>query len=124
VTSFLPQELAEIITSLGSYNGEPIGPAALTLIVEWGLDPDKFDQSWDSLSGGEAHRCGLAIAMAAQPAILLLDEPTAALDQESALLVESSIQKRKSGCTIIVSHSEEQADRIATRRIDLAAMHR
>lgn len=111
------------MNALASHRGEPIAPAARALIVGWGLDEEKFDQSWDSLSGGEAHRCGLAVAMAAQPAVLLLDEPTAALDHESTLKVEESIKARL-GATVIVSHSEDQADRIATRCIDLTAVQK
>ena len=107
------------MSGLASHHGrEPVAPAARALIVEWGLEEGKFDQSWDALSGGEAHRCGLAIAMASQPAVLLLDEPTATLDHESTLRVEESIRAR-CGATVIVSHSEEQAGRIATRRVEL-----
>jgi len=82
------------------------------------MQPDKFTQSWDRLSVGEAHRCALACVLACDPAVLLLDEPTAALDEDSALKVEQTIQARQ-GATIIVSHSSTQVDRIATRVISL-----
>ena len=80
------------------------------MIVDWGCEEEKFEQNWESLSGGEAHRCGLAIVMACNPKVLLLDEPTAALDEATTLLVERSIVARENG-TVIVSHSTEQAER-------------
>ena len=55
------------------------------------------------VSAGQRRRIALARALIRQPAILLLDEPTAALDGESeAAVVDSLVRARDAGCTVIV----------------------
>lgn len=70
------------------------------------------------LSGGEAQRVSLARALANSPTVLLLDEPSSALDEEAKGEVESLIRDiiTESQLTcIIVTHDIAQAARIATR---------
>jgi putative ABC transport system ATP-binding protein len=69
------------------------------------------------LSGGEAARVSLAIALATNPPILVADEPTAEVDQETeSRLIEHFEAQRKAGrATLLATHSEalaRNADRI------------
>jgi putative ABC transport system ATP-binding protein len=69
------------------------------------------------LSGGEASRAGLAVAIAPKPPILIADEPTGEVDAETEQRILSVFERHKesSGAILIVTHSDaiaEHADRI------------
>ncbi len=67
------------------------------------------------LSGGEQQRLALARAIAVEPEVLMLDEPTASLDPASALLIEDIIrEERAAGVRVfLVTHDIGQARRLA-----------
>ena len=70
-----------------------------------------------SLSGGERQRVALARALARDPAILLLDEPLAALDAHTRVEVRTELQQLLGGLgipTLIVTHDFEDAAALAT----------
>ena len=70
----------------------------------------------DRLSGGETARMALARLMMKRYDLVLLDEPTAAMDMETTLLSEKLIVEyvKETGCALIlVTHSLQQARRIA-----------
>ena len=70
----------------------------------------------DRLSGGETARMALARMMMRSYELVLLDEPTAAMDMETTLLSEKLIVNyvRETGCALVlVTHSLQQARRIA-----------
>lgn len=71
------------------------------------------------MSTGERLRLALVRALMMQPKVLLLDEPTAALDDASEAAVESLISSRlEAGVAVLwVTHDEVQAKRIACRRL-------
>nr|WP_307867275.1 ATP-binding cassette domain-containing protein [Variovorax sp. E3] len=89
---------------------------------EIGLSPGLLDTDIPRLSTGERQRLALLRSLAREPAVLLLDEPTASLDAESTLVIEALLARRLAqGLTILmVTHSREQAARIGHRRFDMA----
>ena len=76
------------------------------------------DQRADKLSGGETARMALARLMMKRYDVVILDEPTAAMDMEATCLSEELILQyvRETGCALIlVTHSLQQARRVADR---------
>ncbi len=74
------------------------------------------DKAGNRLSGGETARMALARVLMTPRELVILDEPTSAMDMESTLLSEQLMQKycRESGCTmLLITHSLQQAKRIA-----------
>ena len=63
------------------------------------------------LSGGEAARAGLAVALAANPSLLLADEPTAEVDAQTERQISQLFEERRQlgGATLIVTHSQALA---------------
>lgn len=92
------------------------------LLAHVGL-ADKARQPARALSGGEAQRLAMARALALDPQVLLLDEPTASLDPASALMIERiTLQARDRGVKILlVTHDIGQARRLAD---DVVFLHR
>jgi phosphate transport system ATP-binding protein len=82
---------------------------------------DDLDRSALALSGGQQQRLCIARALAAQPEVLLLDEPCSALDPISTATIEALIvELRESVAIVIVTHNLQQAFRVAD---DVAFMH-
>lgn len=100
----------------------PAGAKLDRLLSALALQPTLLDQPIAQLSTGERQRLGLVRAMADEPRVLLLDEPTAALDAQAAALVEELIKfQLLAGRTIIlVGHDPQQIERLAHARLLLA----
>lgn len=85
----------------------------LTQAALWDEVKDRLNQPAITLSIGQQQRLCLARALALQPAILLLDEPTASLDPRSKQLIEISLRTLAKNMPILcVTHDLEQAKRL------------
>lgn len=80
----------------------------------WDEVKDDLNKSALSLSGGQQQRLVIARAIAMNPDILLMDEPSSALDPISAAKIEDTLMQLKEKYTIIiVTHNMQQAARIS-----------
>jgi tungstate transport system ATP-binding protein len=78
---------------------------------------DEPDRQVGSLSGGEAQRVSFARAVAYDPDVLLLDEPTSDLDPRNTAVIEDAIAEardREIG-VVVATHDMHQAERVADR---------
>jgi phosphate transport system ATP-binding protein len=88
--------------------------SALKDAAIWDEVKDKLHADGRSLSGGQQQRLCIARTIAVQPEVLLLDEPTAALDPISTLKVEETLQAlREKYCIVVVTHNLQQAARVS-----------
>jgi phosphate transport system ATP-binding protein len=88
--------------------------SALRDAALWDEVKDMLNADGRSLSGGQQQRLCIARAIALEPEVLLLDEPTAALDPISTLRIEETLQSlRDKFCIVIVTHNLQQAARVS-----------
>lgn len=85
--------------------------------------PDLLEKKFGSLSAGQKTRVSLAKALLNEPRVLLLDEPTASLDPDTADWVRSYLldyQKKTSASILMASHNMDEVERMAD---DVLLMH-
>ena len=95
------------------------------LAARLGLHVDLLDASIARLSTGEKQRFSLVRALLPSPPVLLLDEPTGPLDEESVAQVEALLQERMATGTsvLLVTHDPNQAARLGNQRYRMVAGH-
>lgn len=92
-------------------------PARVNDLIERFSLSDKIDAKFETLSGGQKQRLAVALALVNDPAILFLDEPTAALDPQSRRGLHDAIRSlREAGKTVILTtHYIEEAEQLCDR---------
>lgn len=97
---------------------------AAALLEDFGLTGIR-DTQFRHLSGGEAQRLMLARAIACEPTLLLVDEPTAQLDMATSSLVNASLQRLRGDGRIVVIATHDPGTRgSCTDVLDLADYQR
>lgn len=100
----LGPQMAEAARAHDSQAGSGARERIVTALWEVGLDGEEMYGRYPfQVSGGQLQRAALALAMLLQPALLIADEPTTALDAVSAALVLELIakMKREKGCSVL-----------------------
>jgi phosphate transport system ATP-binding protein len=95
---------------------------ALREAALWDEVKDRLKASATGISGGQQQRLCIARALATQPHVLLLDEPTASLDPISAQKVEELVHELRQHMTVVVvTHNMQQAARVSDRTVFMLA---
>ncbi|MGM0418596.1 MAG: ATP-binding cassette domain-containing protein [Thermodesulfobacteriota bacterium] len=112
-------ENIKTVPSLLKWDKKRMEKRVSELLELFKMKPSAYKDKYPfELSGGEAQRVGVARALAADPEILLMDEPFAALDpitRESLQLELIRVQKVLNKTIVFVTHDMEEAVKISTR---------
>jgi osmoprotectant transport system ATP-binding protein len=108
-----------LVPRLENWPTERIGARSKELLALVGLDAEQFLRRYPhELSGGQRQRVGVARALAADPPILLMDEPFGALDPLTRVEIRReflALQQRLQKTIVIVTHDTREALLLGTR---------
>lgn len=116
-----------VVPSLLRWSRQRIAQRVEELLTLVGLEPSRYrDRFPHELSGGEAQRVGVVRALAADPPVLLLDEPFSAVDPVTRWRLQGeflAIQKTLRKTVVFVTHDVDEAIRLADRIVLLDGGH-
>ena len=108
-----------VVPRLERWDNERVSARVTELLGLIGLTGDTYGERWpDELSGGQRQRVGVARALAADPPVLLMDEPFGALDPVTRRQLQNEfrrIQSRLRKTVLLVTHDMAEAMALADR---------
>lgn len=108
-----------LVPALEGWKPKQIKTRVYELLHLFGLEPAQFAQRYPhELSGGQRQRVGVARALAADPPVLLMDEPFSALDPITRLEIQQEfrrLQQQLGKTVIFVTHDIQEAFILASR---------
>jgi ABC-2 type transport system ATP-binding protein len=119
---WFPMSPAQVLRLTATYYHSPRAPGELLTL----LDLTHCARTpWRRLSGGEQQRTLLGLALVGRPRILLLDEPTTAVDPEGRQVIRELIRsERNRGCAILITtHELGEAEQLADRIVIMNKGH-
>lgn len=115
LTVQLCHQTAEVLTGEIKAFAEATEGGSRRILGELHLDPDELER-WDTLSAGERKRWQVGAALAAQPGVLLLDEPTGHLDADARDFLLAGLSSFN-GVGVLVSHDRALLDALTSYTI-------
>jgi osmoprotectant transport system ATP-binding protein len=116
---FTVEQNVGLVPKLEGWEGDRIQSRVHQLLELVNLDPQHFAKRYPSqLSGGQRQRVGVARALAADPPVLLMDEPFGALDPITRLELQREfyqLQQQLGKTVILVTHDIQEAFFLASR---------
>jgi putative ABC transport system ATP-binding protein len=109
---------------IGGPEAARLAPDMEAVLRAVGLGPECATRDAEELSGGEQQRVSIGRALMTRPELLLLDEPTASLDPETAQLLLSTIARLAAEhqlCILMITHRLSEARRFTTHTVMLEA---
>ena len=112
------KNISYVLDFINEKKKDEIKESILKLIKVVGLEDNILNRYPDQLSGGQQQRVGIARALAAQPDILLMDEPFGAVDEITRKQLQNEIVKIHKDLgvtTIFITHDIKEALKLGTR---------
>ncbi len=119
---WFPMTPAQVLELTATYYDAPRDARELLTL----LDLDRCARTpWRRLSGGEQQRTLLALALIGRPRVLVLDEPTTAVDAEGRQVIRDIIRaERDRGCALLITtHELDEAERLSDRLVIMNRGH-